>query len=225
MPTNITDRTGPVYSEGMKEPRRPSRGRYREAAENDTRILAAATRVFTSDPEAPISAVGTAAGVGKSALYSRYASKQDLLMAVGEHLTEVYVGIVETALARLNRDEPPVQVLSTFLADAADAGVHAMMLSVAGRFEPTAHDRARSADGWRAGEQLVGRLRDAGALRTDVTWLDLNKLLEGLGAIRSPQPEREQVLRQRFAVVVAAGLGPSASALPGGPTLPTDFGQ
>src|ERR671915_562143 len=58
-------------------PRLP--GRQAEAARNDQRILDAARAVFTADPNAPISAVAERAGVGISALYRRYAGKEDLL--------------------------------------------------------------------------------------------------------------------------------------------------
>ena len=54
-------------------------GRQAQAARNDEVILAAARAVFVADPSAPISAVAERAGVGISALYRRYASKEELL--------------------------------------------------------------------------------------------------------------------------------------------------
>ena len=54
-------------------------GRRGQAARNDEVILAAARDVFLADPKAPIAAVAERAGVGISALYRRYASKDDLL--------------------------------------------------------------------------------------------------------------------------------------------------
>ena len=57
----------------------PLSGRRREAARNDIEILAAAREVFLAAPAAPISAVADRAKVGISALYRRYASKDDLL--------------------------------------------------------------------------------------------------------------------------------------------------
>src|SRR5687767_11553138 len=54
-------------------------GRRAQAARNNGVILTAARDVFVADPDAPISAVARAAGVGISALYRRYPSKEALL--------------------------------------------------------------------------------------------------------------------------------------------------
>ena len=54
-------------------------GRKAQAGRNDARILAAAAKVFLADPRAPISRVAAEAGVGISALYHRYRSKEALL--------------------------------------------------------------------------------------------------------------------------------------------------
>src|SRR5689334_16571378 len=54
-------------------------GRRGQAARNDVTILEAARSVLTADPTAPVSAVAQAAGVGISALYRRYPSKEALL--------------------------------------------------------------------------------------------------------------------------------------------------
>ena len=51
-------------------------------ARNDERILASARAVFVADPSAPVAAVARHAGVGMSALYARYPSKEDLLRAL-----------------------------------------------------------------------------------------------------------------------------------------------
>src|SRR2546421_12720091 len=57
----------------------PLSGRKAQAARNDQRILDSARAVFLADPEAPIAAVAEHAGVGISALYRRYRSKEELL--------------------------------------------------------------------------------------------------------------------------------------------------
>src|ERR1700755_2569182 len=54
-------------------------GRRGQALRNDTVILDAARAVSLSDPKAPVAAVAEQAGVGISALYRRYPSKEDLL--------------------------------------------------------------------------------------------------------------------------------------------------
>jgi AcrR family transcriptional regulator len=57
----------------------PLSGRRAQAAHNDQAILEAARAVVVADPSAPISAVANQAGVGMSALYRRYPSKEELL--------------------------------------------------------------------------------------------------------------------------------------------------
>src|SRR5580693_4530582 len=54
-------------------------GRQGQARRNDALILEAAREVFLNDPKAPVAAVAEHAGVGISALYQRYPSKEDLL--------------------------------------------------------------------------------------------------------------------------------------------------
>ena len=76
-------------------------GRRAEAARNDTRILEAARAVFVADPQAPITAVAKQAGVGISALYSRYGSKEALVQKICYDGLAIAVRETETALERL----------------------------------------------------------------------------------------------------------------------------
>jgi AcrR family transcriptional regulator len=57
-------------------------GRKAQAERNDQTILDAARAVFPREPAAPISAVAKEAGVGISALYRRYAGKDELLQTL-----------------------------------------------------------------------------------------------------------------------------------------------
>src|SRR3954447_11236341 len=77
----------------------PLSGRRAQARRNDPRIRTAAREVFTADPDAPMSAVAARAGVGISALYRRYASKEDLLRQVARDGLAVYLEVAEAAVA------------------------------------------------------------------------------------------------------------------------------
>ena len=55
--------------------------------------------MFVANPEAPIAAVAERAGVGISALYRRYASKEDLLRRLCADGLARYIAAVEEALA------------------------------------------------------------------------------------------------------------------------------
>ena len=83
----------------MRKAEGPLSGRRREAARNDIEILAAAREVFLADPSAPISAVADRAKVGISALYRRYASKDDLLRELARDGLLRYIAELDRALA------------------------------------------------------------------------------------------------------------------------------
>src|SRR5512135_1181302 len=85
---------------GMTETR-PARlsGRRAQAARNDQLILDSARAVFIADPDAPITAVAKHAGVGISALYSRYGSKEELLRKLCHDGLQLFVDETEAALA------------------------------------------------------------------------------------------------------------------------------
>ena len=69
------------------------RGRWVEAARNDDLILDAARRLFVANATAPIAEVAMLAGVGVSALYRRYPSKEHLLRELArDGLTRYIVG-------------------------------------------------------------------------------------------------------------------------------------
>src|SRR5260370_36173973 len=83
----------------MRVPEGPLSGRRREAVRNDGRILDAAREVFLADPDAPVAAVASRAGVGISALYRRYESKEDLLRALARDALTRYIADLTDALA------------------------------------------------------------------------------------------------------------------------------
>ena len=138
-------------------PRLP--GRQSEAARNDRAILEAARAVFTADPGAPISAVAERAGVGISALYRRYRSKEELLQQLSLDGLRRYIAEVEAALAD---DGDPWEAFAAFMRRAVDADTSSLTLHLAGTFTPTE-------DHWRDGEKsaqlntrLLNRTKDAG---------------------------------------------------------------
>src|SRR3954451_11084544 len=109
-------------------------GRRAQAARNDERILASARAVFIDDPGAPIAAVAKHAGVGISALYGRYASKEELLRKLAGDGLQRFIDEVEAALAD---DRDPWTAFSDFTKAAVDADTNALTLALAGSFTPT----------------------------------------------------------------------------------------
>src|SRR6201999_298946 len=129
----------------MRTTEGPLSGRRREAARNDVEILAAAQDVFMADPSAPISAVAARAGVGISALYRRYASKDELVRAIVADGLGRYIAAVEAALA----DEGDAwAAFAAFMRTVVDADLHATTLKLIGTFPPSDE---LNAEGRRAG--------------------------------------------------------------------------
>src|SRR5262245_11417429 len=113
---------------------RPLSGRRAQARRNDPRIREAAREVFTRDPEAPMSAVAARAGVGISALYRRYASKEDLLRQVARDGLAQYLEEAEVAAAD-ERDAWTAFV--AFMERLLDAQTVAITMNLAGTFAPS----------------------------------------------------------------------------------------
>src|SRR5947209_15009797 len=112
----------------------PLNGRRAQAARNDERILEAARDVFVANPEAPIAAVADRAGVGISALYRRYASKEELLRRLCADGLARYLAVVEEALAD---HADPWEAFVGFMRRAVDAETSALTVRLAGTFQPT----------------------------------------------------------------------------------------
>jgi AcrR family transcriptional regulator len=195
-------------------------GRRRQAAHNDTVILAAARDVFLADPRAPVSAVAAAAGVGISALYRRYPGKEDLLRTLCHDGLLTY--IAEAAAADAEPDD--WTAFAVFLARIVDADVHSLTVHLAGTFTPAPE---MSADAERSGvltERLLARARRSGRLRADVVADDLTFLLEGAAAIRLPDPARTAEVRRRYVTLFLDALSsPEPSGLPGPPPAPGEL--
>ena len=190
-------------------------GRRAEAARNDRRILDAARAVFVADPGAPIAAVAEHAGVGISALYRRYRSKEELLRRLCGDGLQRYIAEVEAALAD---DGDPWTAFAGFMRGVMDADTHSLTLRLAGTFTPT-EKLARDADRAHAlTARLLDRTKAARAVRADIEVDDLSLLFEQLAAVSVGDGPRTRQLRHRYLALMLAGLrAPSSPPLPGPP--------
>jgi AcrR family transcriptional regulator len=175
-------------------------GRAKQAARNNEAILAAAREVFLADARAPISAVAELAGVGISALYRRYAGKEDLLRTLCHDGLTTFIAEAERAGGELD----DWTAFETFLRGVVDADVHSLTVHLAGTFRPTAQ---MDADAVRAGE-LAGALfeRARGSMRPGADPQDVTMLLEMCAAVRVPDPGRTRQLRRRYLDLLLDGL-------------------
>ncbi|RKS06347.1 TetR family transcriptional regulator [Nocardiopsis sp. Huas11] len=183
-------------------------GRRGQAARNDETILEAARAVFIEDPKAPVSAVAARAGVGMSALYRRYAGKEELLRRLCHDGLLRFVGEAEAALA----DPDPWRAFTGFLGRVVDADVHSLTVHLAGSFTPTEEMYGDSLRAAELGARLVDRARECGRLRADVVPDDVTLVLEGCAAIRLPDAGRTGQLRRRHLALLVRGMDTRAAA-------------
>jgi AcrR family transcriptional regulator len=198
-----------------KKTQTPLSGRRAEAARNDRRILDAAREVFVADPSAPIAAVAARAGVGISALYRRYGSKEELLRRLCAEGQRQYIAEAEAALAE---EGDPWAAFSTFMRRIVDADTHSLVLRLAGTFVPTDEMYRNGQRAEELNERVLERTKAAGALRYDVEAVDIALLFEQLAAVRVADEARTRQLRHRYlALILDALRNSSGSPLPGPP--------
>jgi AcrR family transcriptional regulator len=192
---------------------RPLSGRRAQAARNDQLILDAARAVFIADPGAPIAAVAERAGVGISALYRRYASKEDLLRKLCGDGLRRYIAEAEAALADVG---DPWAAFADFMRRIVDADTHSLTQRLAGTFTPTPELYRDAARGQELNEQLFARTMSAGALRPDVTINDIALLFELVASLHLGDEERTAQLRHRYLTLLLDALhAPTGAELPG----------
>jgi AcrR family transcriptional regulator len=195
----------------------PMSGRKAQAARNDEQILASARAVFLADPGAPIAAVAKHAGVGISALYGRYASKEDLLRKLAGDGLQRFVDEVEVALAD---ERDPWTVFAAFMARGVDADTNSLTLALAGTFAPTPDMYVLANRSAELFGELFARTTEAGVLRDDLALHDVSLVFQMVAAVRASDPERQAQLRHRYlALLLEAMRGGRAdlSELPGPP--------
>jgi AcrR family transcriptional regulator len=193
----------------------PMSGRKAQALRNDAIIVEAARKVFVAEPSAPVAAVAEAAGVGISALYRRYPSKEDLLRKVCADGLEIYTAIVQAAVD--DTDGDPWTAFETYMRRIVEADTHSITVVLAGTFTPSPELYAASERASALNIALIERAHEAGVLRTDVSEADLGVLFEQMAAVREGDAVRTNELRQRYLTLILDGLRvpPSITPLPG----------
>lgn len=189
-------------------------GRRAEAERNHGRILDAAREVFLADPEAPISAVAARAGVGISALYRRYAGKEELLRALAADGLTRYIADLQAAV---DDDRDPWTAYVDCLHRVVDGRSQALAQRLAGSFRPTPELTALAEQAGRLAETLFRRVRRAGELRDDVSEADIVMLLEMVMLVELPgASEQSAALRRRYLGLLLQALHtPVEAKLPG----------
>ena len=173
--------------------------------------------MFVENPASPISEVARRAGVGISAVYRRFDSKEDLLRRLCSDGLDAFI---EAAEAGLDDDRDAWTVYSAFLRRLVDADMHSLTLRLAGTFPSTEELYLKASRGHELHVELFERTRAAGAIRRDLIVDDIPMLLEQIAAIRLAGEQRTRALRHRYLTLILDGLRPgSTTPLPApGPT-------
>jgi AcrR family transcriptional regulator len=204
--------TEPAGSGGAVQTDGPARPLRADAKRNREHLLAAGLAAFTErGPAASLEDIARRAGVGVGTLYRHFPTRQDLLEAV-------YVEEVE-ALCRSAEDladEPAWDALVHWLdrfvdyAVAKKALVDEMLANVS-REAPvfrSCHDAI-----FTAGGPLLERAKTAGAVRADVEFIDVIRMVSGITMIKGA----EAADVRRILLMALDGLRYSAvSSLPVG---------
>jgi len=177
--------------------------------------------VFLTDPSAPIADVAKEAGVGISALYRRYPSKEELLRELARDGLTRYIEDLRAALADA-RDA--WQVYSECLHRVVDGESQALAQRVAGTFTPTESLGRLAGEASQLAVALHRRTQEAGALREDVSPADIVLILEMISFVDLPGPDRGRELRHRYlALALQALRAPGLEPLPGPPAADADL--
>jgi hypothetical protein len=125
----------------------------------------------------------------------------------------------DVARAALDRvDDDAWEAFATFMHDGLDAGAGSLGAALAGTFTPTDELIATARDLYRTVQELIERVKAAGALRADITQEDVNLLFEQLRGVRLGDDERTADLQRRYlALMLQALRAPGAAPLPGSP--------
>lgn len=192
---------------------RSGRGRQVEAARNDAAVLKAAREVFADHgPDAPVSLLAEAAGVGVATLYRRFPNKESLL----QHLCRSSLAEQSAAVDDAMREPDAALALDRYVLRCVAMRVGAFS-ALAGRFRPDPELARAAAAAHRSVEKLVARAQADGRLRPDANAVDIHELV----SLFSSRPASDGAAR--LLALALAGLRPGAGALPGRPRAWKDY--
>jgi AcrR family transcriptional regulator len=165
---------------------RPKRA---DARRNYEKLLAAGREEFTAEgSEATLEDVARRAGVGIGTLYRHFPTRHDLLEAV--YVDEVRA-ICDSA-AKYS-ELPPLEALTGWLHEFVGfaATKRALAEELFANADPDSPVFGACPHAiYSAGEGLLGRAQEAGAVRTDVDISDVTKMVSGIAAIRTADAEQ-----------------------------------
>ncbi|MFC8596750.1 MULTISPECIES: TetR/AcrR family transcriptional regulator [unclassified Isoptericola] len=143
----------------------PDRTRRADAVRNIEAIVAAATRLLATDPEASVNEIARAAGVGRVTLYGHFDSRATLVREVADRA----IARTDEELARVDLDGDPREALGRLL-EVTWHLTHrygALVVAATQALPPEGMHRAHEEPAARV-RRVLERGRAAGALRDDM---------------------------------------------------------
>ena len=196
------------------------------SSDRDAAILAAAGRALARDPRASMATIAAEAGVGMSAFYRRWASKDALVLALNLRFLATYDAAISTANEMLDSGASPVDVIADHLHRLLgdEETYHAdPTVGLPARGTPE-HERWVAVS--RRNQTLFERFSAEGALREGITFVDLGLVFTAATSARGETPDRTVELRHRLLDMLIDGLRPGAPPLSGrGPTTVDYYGE
>lgn len=176
-----------------------------DAVRNRARVLAAAQEAFAAEGLAvPLDEIARRAGVGAGTVYRHFPTKEALFEAV---ILDRITRFVDHARTLAAADDPGAAFLEflhhlvTGTSDSKD-----LVDALAGSDLATESlIMAAKADLSRAGEQLLVRAQQAGAVRADIGMTEVMALFAGTTLALRQQPA-DPILRERVYAVIRDGL-------------------
>ncbi|WP_026415928.1 TetR/AcrR family transcriptional regulator [Actinomadura oligospora] len=179
-----------------------------DARRNAERLVGAAREVFAErGVDVPLDDIARHAGVGNATLYRRFPTRQDLLEAVYRDRVEQIGARAAELLATTAPDEALTTWLLEVVRDGSSSRGFTATLKSALQTQgvDVAWCRNRIQD---AAEHLLTRAQKAGAVRPDVTAVQLLKLANGIAFSTEHEPDADHQAEQLLTLTLT-GLRPS----------------
>ena len=190
---------------------------------NDQRISDAARQVLGADPRASMADIAAFAGVGMSALYRRYPSKQALVAGLVDETRAAYQTELARAVERLRTGDTPWDVYADFLRALVEANAHFAHPGTPQIAELLERDEAVWRDITEQNHALFTTTHAAGVFRPGLAFVDIGLLLGAVSAVRGVNPQRSLQLRRRLLEAILDGLRAELPPLTGDPPTATDY--
>ncbi|MFP5361366.1 MAG: TetR/AcrR family transcriptional regulator [Thermoleophilia bacterium] len=188
----------------------PAKPLRADAERNRLHILQAAAEAFADGGlDVPVAEIARRAGVGPGTLFRRFATKDDLVIAILEQRIQDICALLDTALAH---PDP-----WTGFAECMDAAVtmqvrdRGMLESIGERFFGDPRVRALKEQINPKVEALLERAQNAGVVRRDIEHQDIPVLIQAAARAGCVMPSCEPELSRRYLAIMLDGLRPAAA--------------